>query len=224
MKNINVSYRLQIKSDYLSKLKNDPMLKEAGEARTYKELEKALLCRPGMFWEIAKTDKAQALKLSKSDQEFVNTLNTFDDHMCAATFDFISSICSFWWEENVKMLDDNTYFISPVERLFQISKRRSRFKDEAQVDDTVFAEYGIDPVSQAFIRKNSVKFEDFFTYAKIFDVSIHWLLCCSKLCIYTKNITAETIFDIYKLSDSARRKAIENFIIQMMYQTKGVNE
>ena len=48
--------------------------------------------------------------------------------------------------------------------------------------------------------------------SKLFDVSIHWLLCFNEYCIYSNNPTIETIFDLYKLSNAYTKEAVKTFV------------
>lgn len=109
-----------------------------------------------------------------------------------------------------------TYKSSPAERLLELYRWRYKHNELSTLiyQYNYMSNENLDSIliDDSYTRTNKAKFEDYIKYAKLFDVSIHWLLCFDEYCIYTNNSIAENIFDLYKLSNLRTKQCIKTFI------------
>lgn len=109
-----------------------------------------------------------------------------------------------------------TYYTSPSERLYNLFKQKQKnnelsalmYQYKLLTNDTLDTIC----ITNDFVANNVAEFEDYLRYSKLFDVSIHWLLCFNEYCIYSNNLTIETIFDLYKLSNAYTKEAVKTFV------------
>lgn len=109
-----------------------------------------------------------------------------------------------------------TYYTSPSDRLYNLFRRKQKNNELSALmcqyklltNDT----FDTICINNSFVANNVAEFEDYFKYSKLFDVSIHWLLCFNEYCIYSNNPIIETIFDLYKLSNAYTKEAVKTFI------------
>lgn len=109
-----------------------------------------------------------------------------------------------------------TYYTSPSERLYNLFKRKQKnnelsalmYQYKLLTNDTLDTIC----ITNGFVANNVAEFEDYFRYSRLFDVSIHWLLCFNEYCIYSNNTTIENIFDLYKLSNAYTKEAVKTFV------------
>ena len=109
-----------------------------------------------------------------------------------------------------------TYYTSPSERLYNLFKQKQKnnelsalmYQYKLLTNDTLDTIC----ITNDFVANNVAEFEDYLRYSKLFDVSIHWLLCFNEYCIYSNNPTIETIFDLYKLSNAYTKEAVKTFV------------
>lgn len=109
-----------------------------------------------------------------------------------------------------------TYYTSPSERLYNLFKRKQKnnelsalmYQYKLLTNDTLDTIC----ITNGFVANNVAEIEDYFRYSRLFDVSIHWLLCFNEYCIYSNNTTIENIFDLYKLSNAYTKEAVKTFV------------
>ena len=109
-----------------------------------------------------------------------------------------------------------TYYTSPSERLYNLFKQNQKNNELSALmyQYKLLTNNTLDTIciTNDFVANNVAEFEDYLRYSKLFDVSIHWLLCFNEYCIYSNNPTIETIFDLYKLSNAYTKEAVKTFV------------
>lgn len=109
-----------------------------------------------------------------------------------------------------------TYYTSPSDRLHKLFRWKQKnnelsaliYQYKLLTNDTIETIY----IDNSYIEYNIATLEDYIQYSRMFDVSIHWLLCFNKYCIYSNNSIIEIIFDLYKLSNTYTKESIKTFV------------